>query len=448
MRASRAGLAALLAVITAFVVVGAGAAACKKSGEDSAAGAPAGSGGKGGKGGARGAGLMYAVDVIPIESKKVSYVVTSPGTIDAFERVQVTARVAGAVDRVSFGEGQQVKKGDVLVVIDSARYQLAVNVAKAQLAKAQAAQSDTEAQATRRQGATDAHPGLIPGEEVASYQTKAVTAKADTAVAQENEKSAELNLRDSFVRAPMDGIIQTRTVETGQYVNPGYVMATLLRNDPMLLRFNVEPADAPRLKPGMTASFTMRETQRQFTAKISLVGGSADPTTHMVPVTAELTEAEHKYWLRPGSFCDVSVDIGGERDAPVIPRLAVRASDHGYIVYVVDDAAVAHEKVVTLGMNTKDGWVEIRSGLTAGELLVVHGGEALSDGAHVRATKIAPDSVITGGDGGAGVPLFPTGGDGGAGGFGRRGDGGAGGGGGGRRGGAGAGGNAGGSAPP
>lgn len=358
-------------------------AACKRDGatQDGA------SRGRGGRGVAGEGGIAFAVDTMTVEAKRVDYVVTAPGTIEAFERVQVTARVAGVVDRVAFTDGQAVKKGDVLVVTDSERYRLSVNSARAALDKAQASQKDMEAMVARREGASDQHPGLIPGEELESYRTKSLTAKADTAVASESLKVAELNLRDSAVRAPIEGVIQTRTVETGQYVNPGYVMATLLRQDPLLLRFQVEPGEAPRLKPGMPVSFTLRETQRTFEAKISLVAASADPATHMVGITAEVKNEDHKYWLRPGSFCDVSIDVGASREVPVIPRLATRATDHGYVVYVAKGDAV-EERSVVLGMNSKDGWVEIRSGLTAGDTIVVRGGEALTPGARVRATRI------------------------------------------------------------
>jgi RND family efflux transporter MFP subunit len=185
----------------------------------------------------------------------------------------------------------------------------------------------------------------------------------------------------------MEGIIQTRTIETGQYVNTGYVMATLLRSDPMLLRFQVEPQDAPRLKAGMNVTFAMRETEDAYDAKITLVAGAADPATHTIGVTAEVNAGNKKYWLRPGSFCDVTIDVGATRQSPVIPRAATRASDHGYIIYVVEGNA-AVEKVVTLGMNTKDGWVEVRSGLAPGELIVVRGVEALTNGAQVNASKV------------------------------------------------------------
>jgi RND family efflux transporter MFP subunit len=164
-------------------------------------------------------------------------------------------------------------------------------------------------------------------------------------------------------------------------------MATLLRSDPMLLRFQVEPQDAPRLKPGMTAHFTMRETETDYTAKITLVAAAADSTTHTVGVTAEVDSENKKYWLRPGSFCDVTIDVGATRQAVVIPRSTTRATDHGYVVYVVENGA-AIEKTVTLGMNTKDGFVEVRSGLAPGELLVVRGMESLANGAQVKASKV------------------------------------------------------------
>ncbi len=358
-------------------------AACKSSE------APPEKGGRGGRGG-----LAFAVDVMPVEAKNVTYLVTAPGTIEAFERVQVTARVPGAVDRVAFTEGQEVKKGDTLVVIDSERFRVSVSSAKAALEKAEAAVKDADAQVARREGATDKTPGLITGEELATYKTKAATAKADRQVAAEALRTAQLNLRDSSVKAPIEGVIQTRTVETGQYVQAGYIMATLLRRDPLLLRFQVETQDAARLKAGLTATFTMRETQRTYNAYITLVSGAADPTSHMVAVTAQVAEDEHKYWLRPGSFCDVTLDLSPQRTAPIIPRLAARATDHGYVAYVIEND-VAVERPLTLGMSTRDGWVEVRSGLAAGDLLVVRGAEALTVGAKVRQNRVTPDSLNT-----------------------------------------------------
>lgn len=367
---------------------------CKAKTDPSAAAA-------GGKGGRKGGGAGgFAVELLTLESKKIDYVVTAPGSVEAFERVQVTARVAGVVDKVAFTDGQTVKKGDVLVLIDAERYRLSVNSARAAREKTEAAQKDVEAMVKRREGASEKNPGLIPGEELETYRTRSLTAKADTAVAAEAVKIAELNLRDSAVRAPIEGVIQTRTIETGQYVQAGYVMATLLRPEPLLLKFPVEPLEAPRLKPGMVAEFTLRETTRTFTAKLTLVAAAADPATHMVGVTAQVDPGEHQYWLRPGSFADVSVNVGATRESIVVPRAAVRATDHGYVGYVVD-GDVAHERVVTLGMSSKDGSVEVRTGLKPGEKIVIRGAEALTEGAKVR---LGPPPGAPGAPPGSGVP--------------------------------------------
>ena len=351
-------------------------AACKKSGDT-----PATSGKRGAKL------LQYPVDVAKLETRQIQFSVNEPGTIDAFQQVQITARVAGAVDKVAFAEGQQVKAGDVLAVIESERYEIALDQAKTAVSKADAAEKDAEAALERRLAAQKESPGLVPGEEIEQKKTAVDTAKADLAAAREAQKVAELNLRDSQVRAPIGGIVQTRTVQQGQYLQPGAVLATILQRDPMLLRFQVSEQDAPRLKPGMTANLQLKESARTFTAKITLVQGSADPTTRMVPVTAQIDQTDHQYWLRPGAFCEVTVPIGDARQGIVVPSLAVQPTEKGNVVYVVDvvgGKSIAHQKVVEEGMHTATGGIELTRGVSAGELLVVNGIDPLTDGAPVK----------------------------------------------------------------
>jgi RND family efflux transporter MFP subunit len=331
--------------------------------------------------------LQYPVQVAPLELRKVSYSVSAPGSIEAFQQVQITARVAGAVDRVAFEEGAAVKKGDVLVIIERDRYEVAVGQAKAALAKAEANAKSAEAELARRQGAVSSHPGLVPGEEIATYETAVATSKADVDAATQSVKVAELNLRDAFVRAPFAGVVQSRTVQAGQYLQPGAVLATLLQRDPLLLRFPVSEQDAPRIKPGMIAQMNLRESERTYSAKIILAAEAADPTTRLVQITAEVDDTEHKYWLRPGAFCDVTVSVGAPREAIVVPTIAVQPTEKGNVVYVVDDKNVAHPAPVTLGMHTPEGGVEVTQGLKAGQLLVVRGFEPLTEGAPVKITE-------------------------------------------------------------
>jgi multidrug efflux system membrane fusion protein len=332
----------------------------------------------------RGLKLEYPVDVATLAPRQMQYTVTAPGSIDAFQQVQITARVAGAVDRVGFVEGQVVKAGDALVTIESERYTIAVEQARATLLKTQAGQKAAEAALARRETADAASPGLVPGEEIEQKRTAVDTAKADVEAARQALRIANLNLRDSSIRAPIPGVVQTRTVQQGQYLQAGAVLATILQREPLLLRFQVSEQDAPRLEAGMPATLMLKETPREYTAKITLVSDAADPATRMVPVTAQIDQTDHKHWLRPGAFCQVTVPVGNARQGIVVPSLAVQPTEKGNVVYVVDDKHIVHARVVQLGMHTADGGVELARGVAAGELMVVRGIEPLSDGAPVK----------------------------------------------------------------
>jgi len=343
-------------------------------------------GGKGG--GAHGRTLQFPVEVRPVEVRAVEYTVHGIGSIEPFEQVQVTARVAGAVDAVAFAEGDKVRAGKVLVTIDAARFGVAHKQAEADVAGAKAALDDAQAGLDRRLRAEKTSPGLIPAEEIATYRTKVETASADLAARKLAAQRAELDLHDAYVRAPVAGVIQTRTVQTGQYVQPGTVLATLVRRDPLLVKFDVAETDAAHLAPKMPVHFRVAGMDRAFTAKIKLVAELADPVSRMVKVTAEVDDPDADK-VRAGAFAQVTVPIGGRPDAPVVPESAVRPSEKGFLAYIVEHG-VARERVVELGMRTSDGLVEVRKGLAAGDQLVVRGAEALRDGAPVKVSTGGP----------------------------------------------------------
>lgn len=354
---------------------------------------PAG-GGPGGGGGKKP--VAFPVEVAKVEARQVEFTVAAVGSVEAFETVQVTARVAGAVDRVRFTEGQTVKPGEPLVEIDPTRYALAVRAAKATLDRAMAAKDDAEASIKRREQAQASSPGLITAEELALYRTKAATAAAEADAAQVALERAQVDLRDAYVKAPVGGVLQTRTVQTGQHVQPGAVLATLLRRDPVLVRFKVPEADAEYLKPGMALHFLEGGDPKPLAARITLVAASADPSSRMVPVTAEVDEADRER-ARPGAFADVTVPVGGVHEAPVVPQTAIRPSEKGFLAYVLD-GDTARERVLALGLRTPDGLIEVKSGLEVGEELVVRGAEALREGATVRRVEAAPATGPGAGD--------------------------------------------------
>ena len=333
--------------------------------------------------------MVFPVEVRPVVPRRVEYRVTAVGAVEAFENVQVTARVAGVLERLHFKEGEDVKEGELLAEIEPQRYQLAVASAQASLASTLAARSEAERELDRAQKL--AAEGLSTGAEVNTWQTKLLTAQAQESSAKANLAVAALNLRDARLRAPQSGSIQTRSVQTGQYVQPGTVLATLIRREPLLLRFRVTEAEAGRLVLGMGAEFHVSGSQATHHAKLTFIAGSAEPATRMVPVVAEIAADPG---LRPGAFTEVVVPIGEKESALAVVETAIRPSERGFIAFVVD-GNVAHERIVELGLHTPDGMVEVVKGLSPGESLVVRGGEALKEGAKVKLAAAKPSLIAT-----------------------------------------------------
>jgi multidrug efflux system membrane fusion protein len=355
---------------------------------------------------ARGRGpVKFPVDVMTVEARPVEYAIRAVGTVDVFERVQVTASVSGAVEKVSFQAGQVVKVGEVLATIEPARYSLAARQASAAVDRAKAALADAEAGLARRVDADKANPGLIPGEEIETWRTKVATAKADLAERQVARDRAGLDLRDAYVRAPIAGELQTRTVETGQYVQPGVVIATMVRRDPLQLKFAVPELDAGPLASAKDVSFTIEGSTATYHALIKHVAAVADAASRTVFVTAEIDDPK-KAELRAGGFAQVSVPIAGGGSAPVIPETAVRPSERGFLTYIVD-GETARERIVELGLRTPDGLVEVKSGLAVGDKLVVRGAEALREGALVKIGGTPPGKPGAGSGAGSGSGSGP-----------------------------------------
>jgi len=335
--------------------------------------------------GRRGAGMKFPVEVTAVAVHSGERVVQAVGSVEAFEIVQVTARVGGSVEKVRFKEGDRVKAGDSLLAIEPERFDLAVRIAAAAYEKAKAARREALAGLERRIDIQSQNPGFVSPEDLESWQTKALAAEADSIQAAANLDLARLNQRYAYAPAPVSGIIQTRTVRTGEFVQTGTLVATLVRRDPLLLTFLIPDDEARPLCPGLEATFRIRDDTASYRAVITAVAESADPVTRMVSVTGEVTD-EHRERLRPGSFAEVTVRLGESEILPAIPQIAIRPSERGFLAFVVEDS-VARERVLSLGLRSENGFVEVRSGLSEGELLVVRGAEALNDGALVRVAR-------------------------------------------------------------
>jgi multidrug efflux system membrane fusion protein len=330
--------------------------------------------------------LSFPVELQTVTAESITFSIAAVGSVEAFEIVAVTARVGGAVEKMAFAEGDQVTPDQILVEIEPERFRLAEVTARAALAKAEAAKADADAALARREAANKANPGLVRDEDLTAARTRTATAVADVDQAKAALALAELNVHDALVRAPLAGVIQTRSIATGKYVQPGTVLATLVRRDPLLLRFSVPETDATRLAIGQQVSFTVAGETKPFVATINHITVAADPASRLVEVVAKVDDPEQAR-LRPGAFAQVTVPVGAAKPVLVVPQTAVRPSERGFLAYVVVNEGgneIAHERKLTLGMRTPSGMVEARDGLAPGDRLVVRGGEALREGAEVK----------------------------------------------------------------
>ena len=139
------------------------------------------------------------------------------------------------------------------------------------------------------------------------------------------------------------------------------------------------------LTVGTEVAFLASETVTTQTAKVTAIPESADPQTRMVHVIAEVL-TPYPESLRPGVFAEVTARLGEASQLPVVPQTAIRPSEKGFLAYVVKDSTV-EERVITLGLQTEEGTVEIKSGVSAGETLVIRGNEALNNGALIRVSN-------------------------------------------------------------
>jgi multidrug efflux system membrane fusion protein len=331
------------------------------------------------------------VSVAPVAVQDVVYQITASGSLEAEEVVQVTAEVEGQASAVNFQEGNRVTPGTVLALIDPDRYRLEAQRAEAAYKKAVADADRAKSELARREAL--AREQLVSAEEINRAQGEADRLIAEAEAARAARDIANQNVQRSRVRAPRGGVINTRTLETGQYIRSGTVLATIVDTSRLRLRFKVSEGESLRARTGQTVTFHVQSLGRtDFPAAIYHVGEVADPTTRQVEVLAWV---KNPGVLKPGFFAEVSLASESRKAATVVPESAVQASEQGFVSYVVKEGK-AEVRPIRIGLRTGTGVVEILSGLQPGDVVVVEGSDRLANGMPVQVARGAE------GQGGAG----------------------------------------------
>jgi len=321
------------------------------------------------------------VRVAPVLVQDVVHQIKALGSIEAQDMVQVTAQVEGVATEVRFREGDRVGPSTVLLRIDPDRYRVEAQQARA--AKDQATAELGRAQADLQRREALAQNELLSTEELARSRGENARLGAGVEVSKATYEIALQNQQRSEVKPPIAGVINTRTVDTGQFVRTGTVLATIVDVSRLRLRFKLSEGESLRAKEGGPLAFRVTPLgSRDFGARIYHVGRIADPATRQVEVLAWVDPAQE---LKPGFFAEVTLEGERKQGALVIPESAVQASERGFVTYVVDDKKTARVRPIGLGLRTGTGVVEILSGLAKGEVVVSEGSDRLADGMAVEA---------------------------------------------------------------
>jgi multidrug efflux system membrane fusion protein len=333
-----------------------------------------------------------AVDVATAVRADVPVYLEGLGTVQAFYTVTITARVDGQIEKVAFREGQDVKKGALLVQIDPRPYQAALGVAIAARDKDRALLANAHRDLERY--------ALLEPEDLASKQTvdtqRSLIAQLSAQVKGDEAAvdNARTQLDYSSIRAPIDGRTGIRQVDPGNNVHAtdssGMVVVTQI--EPISVIFSLPEEQFAQLSAALTrgpvtATALSRDNKQELdTGTVALIDNQIDQTTGTLRVKATLPNKERHLW--PGEFVNVRVLAQTRRQALTIPASALERGPDGLFTYVVQADSSIKVADLTVGQQTGNV-VVIEKGLQAGDKVVASNQYRLQPGAHIRANGTA-----------------------------------------------------------
>lgn len=318
-----------------------------------------------GQGGPPG-GRQVTVESMMVSTAPLESTVDAVGTVLADASAVLRAEVAGPIVERHFEEGQEVQKGDALFSIEADILEAEFNEAKANV-------EQSEAEYTRAQE-------LVNSQLVSA--TEYDTARANYNVSVARLRSAESRLSKTIIRAPFDGFAGLRRINVGDYATIGQELVNVVRLNPLRVDFSVPETLLARVQPGQGIDVTVGAFRNEsFAGVVTAIDPQIDVTGHSMAVRARLPNPDLK--LRPGLFAQVTVSLAVNPSAIMVPEQAIWPIGNDKTVFVIEEG-VANQRTVTIG-DRKPGWVEIVSGLEAGEEIVVVGQMKLYPGAAVRA---------------------------------------------------------------
>ena len=349
-RTERAGVATTLAAALAVLAAACGSAESKNGAMEAGS-------------------FAMPVEVAAAVEDTVADAIVATGGIEAIQAIELRAEVEGRIVEIPVREGAYVSKGTPLFKVDDAEL-------RAQVAQLEA-ERDLAVQALRR-----------TRELIAQNASSAADLERAEATARSTEAQlelAQLRLERTVVRAPFAGVVGQRLVSLGDYVTRATPLVTLQTVDPQRAVFVVPERYAERLAVGQLVSFRVGSLpDKPFSGTVDFVDPRVQLPGRTIAVKARVPNPSGE--LKAGMFIEARLVFERRPGAVVVPEDAILPLEGASYVWVVVDGS-ATRRQVGLGVRVP-GFVEVRDGVTAGELVVVAGQERLSEGMPVNATVV------------------------------------------------------------
>lgn len=328
------------------------------------------------------------VAVTPAQRRDLPVYLDGLGSVEAFNTVTLKSRVDGQMMEVRFKEGQDVKKGDLLAIIDPRPYEVALAQAEANLAKDTAQLTDAKLNVDRYgQLVKD---GVIPQQQYDTQRALASQLEGAVAADQAQIDSAKLNIDYCHITAPIDGRVGLRLVDAGNIVHASDANGLLVitQMEPIAVIFTLPEDTLPVVNGHMRsgASLPVKALSRDNGMDIAsgtllTIDNQIDQSTGTYRLKAVFDNKDRALW--PNQFVNARLLTDVKKNATIIPVAAVQRGDQGTFVYRVNPSDNTAEVVpVTVGV-TEGTIASVESGISANDLVVTDGQDRLRPGARV-----------------------------------------------------------------
>jgi len=340
------------------------------------------------------------VSVAPVISRKVTEFDELTGRFEAVERVEIRPRVSGYISSVNFTEGSEVKKGDVLFVIDPRPYVAERDRAAAGLAQARSQLVLAKSERERATKLLAQH--AISQEEFDTRTAGNEQAEANVEAAKAALDSAALNLEFTRVTAPISGRISRALVTSGNFVTNGQTpLTTLVSLDPIYVSFDGDEQEYLKYSKVAREAAVNKSREAKSPVQVGLanesdfphqgvmvfVDNALDPTTGTIRSRALLDNHERQF--TPGLFARIKLLGSAQHDAVLVNDSAIGTDQTVRYVLVVDKSNNKVEyRPVQLGP-VVDGLRVVQSGLSPGETIVVNGLQRVRPGAQIEPQRVS-----------------------------------------------------------